>query len=227
MTAIAQRTRMVEERVARAATQNGRDPADIQIIAASKYADLAELSDAIDAGIDVFGENRAQELVRKSEQMDESVHWHFIGHLQSNKVRTVVPRVDLIHSLDSFELAREVDKRAVGVPKIQDVLVEVNVSGEQTKHGVSPDELEDVLRKAAELPNLSVLGLMCMAPLGSDFQSRQVFRELRGLAERASAKGLLPVPYELSMGMTSDFEIAIAEGATMIRIGSAIFKEES
>jgi len=227
MSVIAQRTRMVEERVAKAAAQSGRDPADIQIIAASKYADLAELSDAIDAGIDIFGENRAQELVRKSERTGESVHWHFIGHLQSNKVRMVVPRVDLIHSLDSVELAREVDKRAVGVPKVQDVLVEVNVSGEQTKHGVSPDELEGVLLKAAELDNLNVLGLMCMAPLGSELQSRQVFRELRDLAERASAKGLLPVSYELSMGMTNDFEIAIAEGATMIRIGSAIFKEDS
>ena len=222
---IATRLEAVRERVAAACERAGRDPAGVTIVGVTKTHPVDAVEEALAAGQVDLGENRAQELVPKAEQaadMGLAPRWHFIGGLQRNKVRQVLPHIAVLHSLDSLRLATEIEKRAEqGRSPNPDVplpcYLEVNVGGEDSKQGVAPGEVAELLRATAELRHVDVAGLMTVAPQVDDPELvRPVFRELRELAE---AHGLA----ELSMGMTEDYEVAIEEGATVVRLGRVIF----
>lgn len=217
VTTVAQRLAIVQERVARAAERAGRSPADVTIVAVSKLFPTQAIEEAAAAGIAHIGENRVQEAAAKVSSLRHlPVTWHMIGHLQTNKAKTALELFDIIHSVDSLRLAEALSRRAERpIP----VLLEVNVAGEASKFGLSPQEVLQTAEAVARLPHLDMRGLMTMAPLVSDPEEvRPVFRELRRLRD---ALGLA----ELSMGMTDDFEVAIEEGATLVRIGRAIFGE--
>ena len=207
----------VRDRVARAAERSGRRASDVLLIGVSKTVDVARIRQAIDAGVTALGENRVQEAKEKIAELGRLVPWHLIGHLQTNKVRDALELFDVIHSLDRLDLARELDKRARAGDRTVDVLVEVNIAAEASKGGVAPDGLGELLDAVAAMPSLKVRGLMAIPPEAKDpDDSRVWFRALRKLGERHSFS-------ELSMGMSGDFEVAIEEGATMVRVGTAIF----
>lgn len=223
MSAIAERYRAVRRAVADAADAAGRDPDEVTIVAVTKNVGVAEIRQAIAAGIRDFGENRVQEFLGKYGLFPD-VRWHFIGTLQSNKVKDVVGRAVLIHSVDSVDLLARIDRIASERGVVQPVLLQVNVSGEATKHGFRPDDVEDALRAAAGMGNVRVDGLMTIAPLARPEQVRWVFRGLADLFASLSALRFNGIEMrELSMGMTNDFRVAIEEGATIIRVGRAIF----
>jgi pyridoxal phosphate enzyme (YggS family) len=207
----------VRDRVARAAERSGRRASDVLLIGVSKTVDVARIRQAIDAGATALGENRVQEAKEKIAELGRPVPWHLIGHLQTNKVRDALELFDVIHSLDRLDLAWELDKRARAGTRTVDVLVEVNVAAEASKGGVAPQGLGELLDAVASMPSLKVRGLMAIPPEAKDpDDSRVWFRALRKLGERYSFS-------ELSMGMSGDFEVAIEEGATMVRVGTAIF----
>lgn len=219
---IAERLAEVNERIVAAAARAGRHPAQVRLIAVSKGFPVDAVLEAYRAGATHLGENRAQELREKALAVAAPVHWHFIGHLQTNKARHVVGTARLIHSVDRFGLAEELARRARSSHEGQEVLVEVNVSGEAAKHGVEPARAVSLAEEIDALDGLKVRGLMTMAPLADDAEaSRGVFSELRDLGERL--RQVLPDALELSMGMSRDFEVAIEEGATLVRVGEAIF----
>lgn len=209
----------VRERMARACRRAGRDPASVTLVAVSKGQPAEAIAAAREAGIRHFGENRIQEAIPKIEQATGAgveATWHLVGHLQSNKARAAANAFDVIHSVDSARLLRRLDAAA---PAPRDVLLQVNVAAEPQKEGVAPEEVEGLVAAARGAANLRVRGLMTIAPMAGDPEDvRPVFRALRLLAERFN----LP---ELSMGMTDDFEVAIEEGATLVRVGRAIFGE--
>jgi hypothetical protein len=184
------------------------------------------LTDALNCGLTVFGENRVQEFLKKYEAIGKAAEWHLIGHLQSNKAKYLVGKVALIHSLDSLKLAKLLDKLSVAHGAPWRVLVQVNVSGEETKFGLSPEEVPGFLDAVQDLPGIEICGLMTMAPYEEDPErTRPVFRSLRQLRdEMARSRPYLNLEH-LSMGMTNDFEVAVEEGATMVRIGSALFSD--
>jgi pyridoxal phosphate enzyme (YggS family) len=207
----------VRERVARAAERAGRRASDVLLIGVSKTVEVARIRQAIDAGVAALGENRVQEARDKVSELGRPVPWHLIGHLQTNKVRDALELFDVIHSLDRMDLAKELDKRARARGRTVDVLVEVNVAAEVSKGGVAPDGLGDLLDSVAAMSSLKVRGLMAIPPEARDADDSRVwFRALRKLGEHHSFS-------ELSMGMSGDFEVAIEEGATMVRVGTAIF----
>jgi PLP dependent protein len=207
----------VRDRVARAAERSGRRASDVLLIGVSKTVDAARIRQAIDAGVPALGENRVQEAKEKIAELGRPVPWHLIGHLQTNKVRDALELFDVIHSLDRLDLAKELDKRARARARTVDVLVEVNVAAEASKGGVAPDGLGELLDAVAKMPSLKVRGLMAIPPEAKDADDSRVwFRALRKLGERHGLS-------ELSMGMSGDFEVAIEEGATMVRVGTAIF----
>src|SRR5580765_8414815 len=207
----------VRERVARAAERAGRRASDVLLIGVSKTVEVARIRQAIEAGVAALGENRVQEARDKVSEIGRPVPWHLIGHLQTNKVRDALELFDVIHSLDRLDLAKELDKRARARGRTVDVLVEVNVAAEVSKGGVAPDGLGDLLDSVAAMSSLKVRGLMAVPPEAKDpDDSRVWFRALRKLGEHYSFS-------ELSMGMSGDFEVAIEEGATMVRVGTAIF----
>jgi len=209
----------VRARIAAAAGRAGRDPASVQLIAVTKTVAPERVEEALVAGLTVFGENKVQEAKAKIPLVSSRAHWHMVGHLQSNKARDAVALFELIHSVDSVKLATELNKWADQAGKTQPILLEVNVAGEASKFGLQPGDAEPALAEINKLPRLEVRGLMTIAPFCEEpEQVRPYFRQLRGLRDQLS----LP---ELSMGMTHDFEIAIEEGATMVRIGTAIFGE--
>jgi PLP dependent protein len=219
---ISERYRSVIERVARAARGAGRDPGEVTVVAVAKTFSAAAVAEAIDAGVAHIGENRAQELREKVAVIGDRVTWHFVGHLQTNKVRHVVGVVELLHSLDRFGLAEAVARRARSARMVQDVLIEVNSAGEVSKSGVEPARALDLARRVAALEGIRVRGFMTIPPLSPDPEdTRPFYRTLAELRDQASSS--LPEATELSMGMTHDLEIAIAEGATLIRVGEAIF----
>jgi pyridoxal phosphate enzyme (YggS family) len=223
VTPVAVRYEAVRRQVADAADCAGRHPDDVTIVAVTKTVGIPEVRAAIVAGVSDFGENRAQEFVGKY-GLFPGVRWHFIGTLQTNKVKDVVGRAYLIHSVDSLHLLRAIDRRASESGVIQDVLLQVNISGEDAKHGFCPEDVRDALEAASDMESVTVRGLMTMAPLGRAEDARWVFRRLRELAESLSALRLNGVELdELSMGMTSDFRVAVEEGATIVRVGRAIF----
>jgi pyridoxal phosphate enzyme (YggS family) len=212
----------VKERIERAARASGRDPREIKLVAVSKTVEPARIREAIEAGASILGENYVQEAQKKIEVMGRPVAWHFIGHLQSNKAKVGVQLFDVIHSLDSVHLAEELNRRAVQADRVLQVLIEVNLAREVSKFGTEEEKLFALARKVKELDHLSLQGLMTMPPYFEvPEESRPYFIELRKWKERMEREGI-PIK-ELSMGMSNDFEIAIEEGATYVRVGTAIF----
>ncbi len=221
--AVASALAEVQERVAGAARVAGRDPADVTLIAVSKAQPLERLQAAIDAGQRVFGENYVQEFLGKRADFNlPDIRWHYIGRLQTNKVRQIVGQVHRIHSVDRTKLAREISKRSVNSGLTSNILVQVNVGEEESKGGISAADAERELTAILELPGLQVHGLMCIPPFLPPDEVRPYFVQLRELRDRLAPALGLPLT-ELSMGMSGDYETAIAEGATLVRVGSAIF----
>ena len=220
---IAENLAVLRQKIVETCRKSGRNPEEVKLIAVSKYFGVEAITEAKNCGLTDFGENRAQELTLKFEKLGNDVTWHFIGTLQKNKVKYAVNAAELIHSVDSLELVEEINKRAEKIGKIQKILLEVKTSEEETKSGLETEtEILNLVSRCSELKNLELKGLMTMAPLTDDTNIiRKSFRDLRNLKDRINNKGFNLT--ELSMGMTSDFEIAIEEGATMLRIGSAIF----
>jgi len=218
----------IQQRIAEAAEQSGREAADIRLVAVSKTMPVEKLRAAMDCGITVFGENYIQEAREKFNALyAQDVSWHFIGHLQSNKAKYAVKMFDLIHSVDSLKLARELDKQAAKIDKIQEVLVQVNIAAEDTKSGVAVSAATELIESVSGLEHISVKGLMTMPPyFNAPEKVRPFFASLRQLRDQIQALEIPGVGMdELSMGMTGDFEAAIHEGATLVRIGTAIFGE--
>ena len=225
MTSIQENLALVQERITAAAAKSGRPPEDICLVAVTKTVPPERIKEAIAAGIRHIGENRVQEAAAKVAAIPAGVTWHLIGHLQRNKAKQAVQMFNLVHSLDSLRLAETLQKRAEELGQTVDCLVEVNVAGEETKHGIAPDQVRPLLRKVSSLPRLSVHGLMTVAPYVEDPEEvRPVFRRLKEMANEIDKLSLPRVSMEkLSMGMSGDFEVAIEEGATIVRVGSAIF----
>ena len=206
----------VRENILSAAARSGRDASEIKLVAVSKTKPVELIREAVDAGIADLGENKVQELTAKYDEI-KNVNWHLIGHLQRNKVKYIAGKTALIHSVDSFELAAEINKRSAAIENVQDVLIQVNVSGEESKFGIRPDELKDLLARISELEYINVKGLMTISVNGyTPDENRRVFSELKELADENSLK-------ELSMGMTHDYIEAIESGATIVRVGTGIF----
>lgn len=223
MTPIASRFEAVRRQVSDAADVSGRGPEDVTIVVVTKTVGIPEIRMAMAAGACDFGENRVQEFLGKYGLFPD-VSWHFIGSLQTNKVKDVVGRACLIHSVDSLHLLREIDKRAAQADVVQSVLLQVNVSGEGTKHGFGYDDVRDSLIESSSMDHVVVRGLMTMAPFGRPEDARWVFRRLRELRDSLREMPLNGVELtELSMGMSNDFRVAVEEGATIVRIGGAIF----
>ena len=210
------------ERIEKAAQKGGRDPKDIRLVAVSKTVDSVRAREAIEAGVTILGENYVQEAQKKIEEIGKSISWHFIGHLQSNKAKVAVRLFDVIHSVDSISLAEELNRRAQQSKQKIPVMIEVNLSGETTKFGTEEEKVSALAQKMLSLSSVSLEGLMTMPPYFDDPEmSRPYFVQLRELKEKM-VKGGIPLK-ELSMGMSNDFEVAIEEGATYVRVGTAIF----
>jgi pyridoxal phosphate enzyme (YggS family) len=223
MNFIAQNLNEVRAAIAAAAHGAGRDPAAVRLVAVSKTVDLERIRAAIEAGQDLFGENYLQEAKAKIDAVGRQVSWHLVGHLQTKKAKGAVELFDLIHSVDRGKLARALDAAAARLGKVQDILIQVNQGGEETKSGVAPEAAPELLREVARLPHLRVVGLMTMPPWFSDPEAvRPYFRALRELRDRLRDLSGLPLP-ELSMGMSGDYAVAVEEGATLVRVGTAIF----
>ncbi|MCL6620711.1 MAG: YggS family pyridoxal phosphate-dependent enzyme [Syntrophobacterales bacterium] len=225
MSDIARRLADIRERMAAAARRAGRDPAAVRLVAVSKSVGLEALREAVAAGQRLIGENYLQEAKDKIAALGPEVEWHFIGHLQSNKAKAAVGRFALIHSLDRLGLAEALETAAARQNRVQEVLVQVKVGGEASKSGVAPEAAADLLRELSRFPHLRVVGLMTLPPFLPDPEAvRPYFRALRELRDRLVAQGLADTGLpELSMGMSGDFEVAVEEGATLIRVGTALF----
>ncbi len=227
MSSIAENIKAVREKIEGAAKRVGRNPSDVKLVAVSKTVDIKNIKEAVISGVTILGENRVHEAKLKTQDSrlkTLNIEWHMVGHLQTNKAKTAVQLFDLIHSVDSLHLAEEIDRQARKIGKIQKVLLEVNLAGEKTKHGVSEEDAIDLIKEISKLNNISVEGLMTMPPFSENPEdARPHFKELKNLIDEAVKAGLGLT--ELSMGMSNDFEVAIEEGATMVRIGTAIFGE--
>jgi len=224
-----ERIKDVYRRISSAVIRSGRNPFDVKLVAVTKTVPVERIKAAADLGLRVFGENRVQEAQEKiaacrSQCPDCAIEWHMIGHLQKNKAKTAVRLFELIHSLDSLDLAGSLNKHAEEAGKVQRVLIEVKLSPEETKYGVARENLMSLLESVSGMKNLKLEGLMTVPPFSDNPEAaRPYFRNLRHLRDEAEKKGFrLP---ELSMGMTNDYEVAILEGATMVRIGTGIFGE--
>ena len=217
----------VEKKVLAACERAGRDPKEVTLIAVSKTKPIEMIEEAIEYGKKEFGENKAQEMKQKYEALPKDIIWHFIGHLQTNKVKYVVGRASLIHSVDSLHLAEAIEKESAKKDLVTDILVEVNVAGEKSKFGLNTDETEELVRNIAKLPHIRIRGLMTIAPyVGDPEENRQIFRSLKELSVDIQSKNIDNVLMDiLSMGMTNDYEVAIEEGATHVRVGTGIFGE--
>lgn len=219
---LAERLAQVRARITEAARAVGRRPDDVLLVAISKAFSAGDCLEAVGHGVTDLGENRAQELRDKLAILGDRARWHFVGPLQTNKVRLVVGSAVLIHSVDRMEVAEAVARRAGRLGITQDVLVEVNVSGEKAKHGVDASSAVALVERAAALDGIAVRGLMTIPPLPTEPEdSRPYFKHLAALREEVGER--IPEAVELSMGMTRDFDVAIEEGATIVRVGEAIF----
>lgn len=213
----------VKERIERSATLGGRDPEEVTLVAVSKTVEPAKIREAVEAGITEIGENRIQEARGKIETLGRIARWHMVGTLQTNKAKYAVSLFDMVQSIDSLRLAQELEKRAAKEGRVMDVLVEVKTSPEETKHGVPPSEVEHLVREIINMGHLNWRGLMTIAPYVEDPEAaRPAFRCMRELKQRLEDSLGVSVEH-LSMGMSNDFEVAVQEGATMVRIGTAIF----
>ncbi len=220
---IAARYRQIRERADAACRRAGRAPDEVTILGVTKTKPAATVRAAAGAGITDIGENYVQELLGKQRELGDIVRWHYIGHLQRNKVREIVPFVTMIHGVDSERLGTEIGRQAEKLSRRIPVLIQVNTSGEESKFGIPPEEAGPLARRLAELPGLELSGLMTIPAIFDDPEGvRPMFRLLSELRGRIRRETGLPLPH-LSMGMTGDFEVAIEEGATLVRIGTALF----
>lgn len=215
----------VQSRVEQACKRAGRDVAEVTLIAVSKTKPITDLQEIYNAGVRDFGENKVQEMCDKMEKMPKDINWHMIGHLQRNKVKYIVGNVTLIHSVDSYRLAEEINIQAKKKGIVVPILVEVNIADETTKFGVSKEDAMELVRQIASLDALSIKGLMTIAPYVVDpEENRAYFRKIKELSVDIDNQNIDNVSMDiLSMGMTGDFEVAIEEGATMVRVGTGIF----
>ncbi|MBA7499553.1 Pyridoxal phosphate homeostasis protein [subsurface metagenome] len=225
MQTIKNNLKIINEKIRKAASRANRNSEEIKLVAVTKTATIEQIKEAISAGVKIIGENKVQEAKEKYQILSADIEWHLVGHLQTNKVKYAIEIFDLIHSVDSIKLAKEIDRRSQQFGMITNVLVEVNVSGEETKYGIKPEEVESFLKEVSEFSRIKVRGLMTIAPIAEDQEEvRPYFRKLRELSEEIKSKNLKNVKMDyLSMGMTEDFEVAIEEGANMVRIGRGIF----
>lgn len=225
---IADNLKYVTQRIADSCKKTGKSPHDITLICVTKEAGVAEIEEALRLGIRDLGENRVQDAAVKHKAIADRAIWHLIGHLQTNKVKDAVRIFSLMHSIDSARLAAGIDKEAAKIHKIQDILMQVNTSGEKTKFGVRPEDAMSVIKEISLYPNISIKGLMTIAPETADPETtRPCFRALRDLMDEINGSQLLSRRLDvLSMGMSNDFEVAIEEGSNMVRIGRAIFKND-
>lgn len=219
----------VEEKITAACERAGRDRNEVTLIAVSKTKPMEMIEEAYSAGKRDFGENKAQEMKEKHDALPDDIKWHFIGHLQTNKVKYVVGRATLIHSVDSLHLAEAIEKESEKKNLVSDILIEVNVACEESKFGLKTDEVEKLVRDVAKLPHLRVKGLMTIAPFVENAEeNRNIFRELKALSVDIAAKNIDNISMDiLSMGMTGDYEMAVEEGATLVRVGTGIFGERN
>ena len=218
---------IVKSKIEAAAMRSGRDLSEITLIAVSKTKPVEMISEVYDYGIREFGENKVQEITAKSAVLPNDINWHMIGHLQRNKVKQVINKTVLIHSVDSIRLAEAISKEAVAQNITVSILLEVNVAGEDTKYGFTLEETPLILKEIAAMPGLFVRGLMTSAPfVDNPEENRQYFKQLKDLCVDLKAKNIDNTSMDfLSMGMTNDYEVAIEEGATHVRVGTAIFGE--
>ena len=226
---VAENYRHVLKKVEEACARSGRDPKDVTLIAVSKTKPIEMIEEAMEAGARVFGENKVQELCDKYGQLPKDLHWHLIGHLQRNKVKYIVDKAELIHSVDSLKLAEEISKEALKKNVEVNILIEVNVAEEESKFGVSVEETLALVEEIAKLPGIHIQGLMTIAPYTTDpEENRPVFRTLKKLAVDIKKKNIDNVCMDvLSMGMTGDYQVAVEEGATLVRVGTGIFGERN
>ncbi len=219
----------VKANIDAAAKKAGRAREDVTLIAVSKTKPVSMIREVYDLGVRDFGENRVQEIIEKYDQLPDDIRWHLIGHLQTNKVKYIIDKVCLIHSVDSYKLAQEISKEACKRSRSVDILIEVNVAGEESKFGVRPDELEDLVRSIAKLPGICIKGLMTVAPYVVDSEeNRSVFVKMKQFAVDISRKSIDNVCMDyLSMGMSGDYTVAVEEGSTMVRVGTSIFGERN
>ena len=219
----------IQEKIKAACERSNRNPEDVTLIAVSKTKPNELIEEAIAVGQTIFGENYVQELAQKIEDFPESIHWHMIGHLQRNKVKYIIGKVDCIHSVDSIRLAKQIQDEAQKKDICQDILLEINVGMEESKWGFTLENIQDALKEISLFSNLKIKGFMTSAPYVDDAEeNRLLFRSLKQCFEETKQYGYPNVSMEhLSMGMTNDFEVAIEEGATMVRVGTAIFGERN
>src|SRR5436309_15729240 len=227
MTSIADNLERVREQIAQATGKAGRSIDDVELVAISKTHDAVKVREAIEAEQSLFGESRVQEPRLKISELPSNVRWHFVGHLQKNKIRHALPLFEMIHSVDSLALAQDTNRIAEQEGLHPRVLLEVNVAGEGSKFGFTPDKLREQMEGLLALPRLSILGLMCIPPIANEAAaSRKYFVQLRELRDSLQTEFRVDLT-QLSMGMTQDFWIAVEEGATLVRVGTAIFGERS
>jgi pyridoxal phosphate enzyme (YggS family) len=227
MNSVAENLERVREQIAEAAAKAGRSVEEVELVAISKTHDAAKVREAVEAGQTLFGESRVQEARVKIPELPSSIRWHFVGHLQKNKIRHALPLFELFHGIDDADLAREVNRVAEEEGLHPRILLEVNVAGEGSKFGFQPNKLREQMETVLALPRLTVEGLMCIPPIAEEAEvSRKYFIDLRELRD-ALEKEFAVKFSALSMGMTQDFAIAVEEGATLVRVGTAIFGERS
>ncbi len=227
MALIAENLERVREQIAQAAAKAGRSADDVELVAISKTHDAAKVREAIEAGQTLFGESRVQEARVKIPELPSNLRWHFVGHLQKNKIRHALPLFELTHSVDSLALAEDINRIAEEDGLHPRVLLEVNVAGEGSKFGFQPDRLRAEMESLLALPRLSILGLMTIPPIAEEAEaSRKYFVQLRELRARLQTEFHVDLA-QMSMGMTQDFAVAVEEGATLVRVGTAIFGERS
>lgn len=221
--------RQVQKNIEKACAESGRNPSEVTLIAVSKTKPIELLMEAYEAGARVFGENKVQEILDKYDKMPSDVKWHMIGHLQRNKVKYIVDKVEMIHSVDSLRLAETIEQEAAKKNVVMKILLEVNVAEEETKFGLRMEEVLPLLEEIARYPHLQVMGLMTIAPYVEDPEdNRQIFRKLKKLSVDIAKKNINNITMNvLSMGMTGDYTVAVQEGATMVRVGTGIFGERT
>ena len=226
---IKENLKVVEENIARACERAGRDKGEVTLIAVSKTKPVEAIQEAMEYGVTHFGENKVQEILDKWEAISKPLNWHMIGHLQRNKVKYIVDKVKLIHSVDSLRLAEQINEEAKKKQVTVPILIEVNVAGEESKFGVKPEDTLELVEQIAVLSNVKIMGLMTIAPFVSNPEDNRVhFKNLRKLNIDIKSKNIDNVCMDvLSMGMTGDYEIAVEEGATMVRVGTGIFGERN
>jgi hypothetical protein len=226
---IQENLKQVEENIKAACEKAGRSREEVTLIAVSKTKPISLLEEAYQYGCREFGENKVQEMTEKQEQMHENIHWHMIGHLQRNKVKYLAPYVTLIHSVDTYRLAEEISIHAQKNKRVIPILIEVNIAQEESKFGISKEDVFALVEQTAQLPGVKVKGLMTIAPyVENPEENRNYFRQIRQLSVDIKQKNIDNVDMEiLSMGMTGDYMVAIEEGATMVRVGTGIFGERN